>query len=93
MFNARAIKAHRHAANLKQQDAARELGISAQWLCRIEMGRSKPSAGLVEKMVALYNQPATSFVEQTPADHGAILEQVCNLEADNGKHSTATGTA
>ncbi len=89
MFNANAIKAHRHATKLKQQEAAKALGISPQWLCRIELGRSKPSAGLVEKMIALYNQPATSFVEQAPADHGAILQEMCSMEAKNDTATTA----
>jgi transcriptional regulator with XRE-family HTH domain len=89
MFNANAIKIFRHANKLKQRDAAKALGISPQWLCRIEMGRSKPSAGLVEKMIALYNQPATSFLQQMPADHGAILEEMCSMEAKNDTATTA----
>ena len=55
------IRVIRKARGLKQQDLARESGISGNYLCLIEGGRREPTIAVLDRLARALNVPTAMF--------------------------------
>lgn len=52
------LRAWRETARITQADAARAMGCTAAFMCRLEAGKVRPNVSHVARLAALYAVPA-----------------------------------
>jgi transcriptional regulator with XRE-family HTH domain len=60
------IRAERQKLDMTLEDLAKEVGISAITLHRIETGKTSPSVFVLSKIATRLNKPVVSFIEEPP---------------------------
>lgn len=64
-----AIRAHRKAKGLTQEQLAEVLGVSTQWVSEMERGNGAPSLELLYGIATYLGTTPSSLARVTPGDH------------------------